>query len=93
MPWGTLGWSQGLETSHAKDHTMPHISTTEPAEPLTVTIPAGTARTGLSRSSLYRLASAGNIGFRKAGRTTLVDWPSLKAHVGSLPAADLRLNT
>jgi excisionase family DNA binding protein len=59
-------------------------------EPLTVTVPSATARTGLSRSTLYRLAAAGSIMFRKAGRTTLVDWPSLKAYVTGLPAADLR---
>jgi hypothetical protein len=75
-----------------REHPMPHTPN-ETAEPLTVTIPTATARTGLSRSSLYRLASAGSNGFRKAGRTTLVDWPTLKAHVTNLPAADLRSPT
>ncbi len=67
-----------------------HSNPTDTTEPLTVTIPTATARTGLSRSSLYRLAAAGSITFRKAGRTTLIDWPTLKAHVTTLPAADLR---
>jgi predicted DNA-binding transcriptional regulator AlpA len=85
-PWDHPG---NLETPNEREHTMPKTATAS-AEPLTVTIPTATARTGLSRSSLYRLASAGSIGFRKAGRTTLVDWPTLKAHVANLPAADLR---
>jgi predicted DNA-binding transcriptional regulator AlpA len=69
---------------------MTQATTGDTAEPLTVTVPSATARTGLSRSSLYRLAAAGIIHFRKAGRTTLVDWASLKAHVTGLPSADLR---
>ena len=59
-------------------------------EPITVTIRSATERTGISRASLYRLAISGDILFRKMGRTTLVDWASLKAYAENLPVAELR---
>lgn len=65
-------------------------TSTPPAEPLTATIADTTARTGLSRATLYRLASAGKIQMVKAGRTTLIQWASVRDHVANLPAADLR---
>jgi hypothetical protein len=48
------------------------------------------AWSGLSRSTLYREAGAGRLVFRKAGRTTLVDGPSLAALIASLPVATIR---
>lgn len=81
----------GMERHYGQEHHgMQTNNPTDTTEPLTVTIPTATARTGLSRSSLYRLAVAGSITFRKAGRTTLIEWPTLKAHVAALPVADLR---
>lgn len=44
---------------------------------------------GLSRSALYRYAADGKLVFRKAGRTTVVDGPSLAALLAALPVADL----
>lgn len=63
---------------------------TPTAEPITATITETTARTGLSRATLYRLASAGKIRMVKAGRTTLVVWSSVRDHLATLPDADLR---
>ena len=44
---------------------------------------------GLSRSALYRAAAEGRLLLRKAGRTTIVDGPSLAALVASLPTANI----
>jgi hypothetical protein len=75
---------------HEKDEPrMRNRNTTDAAEPLTVTIPTATARTGLSRSSLYRLAGARQIKMVKSGRTTLIDWASLKSRQGNLPTAEI----
>ena len=45
--------------------------------------------TGLSRSTLYNLAAAGEITFRKAGRATLVDLASVRAYWAKLPTAEI----
>jgi excisionase family DNA binding protein len=47
-------------------------------------------RYGLSRSGIYRLASAGEITFVKLGTSTLVDLYSLEAFMAALPKAVLR---
>lgn len=64
----------------------------EPATPvrITATINQTALATGISRSQLYRLAAAGKIVFRKCGRTTLVDWASMRSYLDGLPQAELR---
>ena len=48
------------------------------------------ARFGIPRSTLYRLASAGHIRMVKLGRTTLVDFASVRAFLSNAPTATLR---
>lgn len=48
------------------------------------------ARFGIPRSTQYRLAAAGHIRMIKLGRTTLVDFASVRAFLASAPAAALR---
>jgi excisionase family DNA binding protein len=69
---------------------MQNRSTTLAAEPVNVTLANATARTALSRSTLYRLAAAGAIRMVKQGRTTLIPWAPLRAYAENLPDADLR---
>jgi hypothetical protein len=59
-------------------------------EPLAVRIPEAARLSGFSRSQLYLMAGRGEIVFKKCGKTTLVDYPSLKARVAALPSADIR---
>jgi excisionase family DNA binding protein len=59
-------------------------------EPIYVRIRDAVARTGISRATLYRLAGAKLIDFIKVGRTTLVDWSSLKAYLTAQPTANIR---
>lgn len=61
-----------------------------PSDPLMVTIPAATVRTGISRSELYRLLAAKKIVARKSGKRTLLIWASLQAHIEALPEAEFR---
>lgn len=68
----------------------PASATDVPAEPLMVTIPNASLRTGISRSELYRLMAARKIAARKSGKRTLLIWSSLKAHVEALPTATFR---
>jgi hypothetical protein len=68
----------------------PAGATGVPAEPLTLTIPNASLRTGISRSELYRLMAARKITARKSGKRTLLIWSSLKAHVEGLPPATFR---
>jgi hypothetical protein len=68
----------------------PAGGTSVPVEPLTVTIPNASLRTGISRSELYRLMAARKITARKSGKRTLLIWSSLKAHVEALPPATFR---
>lgn len=39
----------------------------------------------LSRTTLYRLARDGQVHMVKSGRSTLVDWRSVQAHLASFP--------
>ena len=48
------------------------------------------ARFGIPRSTLYRLASAGHVRMVKLGRTTLVDFASVRAFLGNAPTVTLR---
>ena len=61
----------------------------DPSMPRTMTIADAVAWTGMSRSSLYRLAATGKIKLLKFGRSTLVDGASLAALVDSLPVATI----
>jgi excisionase family DNA binding protein len=56
----------------------------------TGTIADTRARFGIPRSTLYRLAAAGHVRMVKLGRTTLVDFVSVRAFLDSAPAAALR---
>jgi excisionase family DNA binding protein len=49
------------------------------------------ARHNLSRSALYLLIGAGKIAAIKNGRRTLINVPSLDAHLASLPAAEIKM--
>ena len=61
-------------------------------EPITTRISDAVRITGLSRTGLYRLAAQGNVLFRKAGRTVLVDVVSLQDYIASLPVAKIKHN-
>jgi hypothetical protein len=67
--------------------TLAHLA---PAAPEMARIPVAVAVSGLSRSTLYRLAAEGRITLRKAGRTTLVDIASVRAFLAGLPRATIR---
>ncbi len=45
---------------------------------------------GISRSEIYRLLSAGKLSAVKSGRTTLILADSLRDYVASLPSATFR---
>jgi excisionase family DNA binding protein len=60
------------------------------AEPINVTIRDATSRTGISRSTLYRLAASGEIRMVKSGRTSLIPWGALRDYAMGLPDALLR---
>jgi hypothetical protein len=62
-------------------------------EPLSLRITDATRISGLSQSELYRRAGNGELQFRKAGTTTLVDYESLKRLVKSLPLAVITTRT
>ena len=55
-------------------------------DPILVRLPEASRISGLSRSALYKLNQAELLKFRKFGRTTLVDFASLKAAIAALPA-------
>lgn len=69
-------------------HPMLPTATAAPAE--AGTIADTRARFGIPRSTLYRLAAAGHVRMVKLGRTTLVDFASVRAFLDSAPAAALR---
>ena len=69
-------------------HPMPPATAVVPAE--AGTIADARARFGIPRSTLYRLASSGHVRMVKLGRTTLVDFGSVRAFLASAPAAALR---
>lgn len=52
-------------------------------DPLTYTLNAAAAASGLSRSTLYRHGAAGRLRLVKVGGRTLVDAGSLRALVGA----------
>ena len=58
--------------------------------PLALPLARAAAWSGLSRSTIYRLAGQGRVRLLKAGRTTLVDADSLRAVVAGLPSASVR---
>jgi hypothetical protein len=60
-------------------------------EPLALPIPAAVRVSGLSRSAIYREASAGHIRLMKLGRSTLVDMASVRVFLATLPDAQLRM--
>lgn len=47
------------------------------------------ARFAIPRSTLYRLAAAGHVRMVKLGRTTLVDFASVRAFLANAPVAAL----
>lgn len=61
-----------------------------PENALYAPLPETEAVSGLSRSTLYRLAGEGRIRLVKSGRTTLADLASVRRHLASLPAAEIR---
>jgi hypothetical protein len=62
-------------------------------DPLAVRIPEATRISGFSRSEIYRRAGRGEIVLLKCGKSTLVDVPSLRTAVNSLPRAIIRPTT
>lgn len=65
--------------NHRPDHAAP------PAGARYAPIPKACAWSGLGRTRMYELASAGEIVIRKAGRRSLVDLESLAAFLESRP--------
>ena len=61
-------------------------------DPHTLALPLAraVAWSGLSRSTIYRMAAQGRVRLVKAGRSTLVDADSLRAVVAGLPPATVR---
>jgi excisionase family DNA binding protein len=59
-------------------------------EVLAHTIAEATKVSGLGRTTLYEAIGAGKLEARKAGNRTLIVAASLRAFIGSLPAADIR---
>lgn len=58
--------------------------------PILITIRKAVEISGLSRSTIYLRAKAGELTLRKAGKTTLVDYASLRALLDGLPNAQLK---
>ncbi len=59
-------------------------------QPLALPLARAVAWSGLSRSTIYRMAAHGRVRLVKAGRSTLVDAGSLRAVIAGLPPATLR---
>ncbi len=59
--------------------------------PAAFTIEGAMDFSGLTRSRLYELMSAGDLEARKAGRRTLIVGDSLRSYLQNLPRADIRL--
>ena len=53
-------------------------SSNDVREPLAIRVDEAERISGLDRVTLYRLNAKGKLIFRKAGRRTLVDYPSLR---------------
>ena len=89
MPQETLNTSKPTRSAVTyAPHPIPPPASTAPAE--TGTIADTRARFGIPRSTQYRLAAAGHIRMIKLGRTTLVDFASVRAFLAGAPAAALR---
>ena len=58
--------------------------------PILVPIRKAVEISGLSRSTIYLRAKAGELTLKKAGKTTLVDYASLRALLDGLPTARLK---
>ena len=58
--------------------------------PLALRMPEATRTSGLSRSEIYRRAGRGEIILLKSGRSTLVEYHSLRRAVASLPRAVIK---
>lgn len=67
-------------------NTMAADGRTPALDPILLRIPEACRVSGLSRSALYKLNRAELLKFRKFGRTTLVEFNSLRAAIASLPA-------
>ena len=61
------------------------LSDTENALLLAIPLARAPALCGMSRSTIYRRAAAGELRLIKCGRTTLVDGQSLRDCLASLP--------
>lgn len=59
-------------------------------QPITYTLAAAIALTGISRSQIYRELSAGKIKALKNGKSLLIEAESLRNHVANLPSAVFR---
>jgi hypothetical protein len=59
-------------------------------EPIAVRVPKAMQLVGVSRTQLYRLAGRGEIILLKCGRSTLVEYRSLRRLITSLPRASIR---
>lgn len=68
----------------------PVPSSATPLIPIVATVARTSALSGLSRSEIYRLLGTGKIRGLKSGRSTLVDFESVRAHLASLPPAMIR---
>lgn len=62
-----------------------------PSLPISLTIQRAVVETGIPRSSLYVLASRGEIEIRKLGKRSLVMGESLTRYLEGLPKAILRV--
>lgn len=94
--------SKSVEHTTLNGHGMTALSSSvvratrlDSLEPILVRLPEAQRISGLSRSEIYRRAGRpegdpGRIILRKCGASTLVDVPSLKAAIASLPAASIR---
>ncbi len=58
---------------------------------LAYTILDAAKASGLGRTTIYELISAGKIEARKAGARTLIPADSLRRYIASLPAANIRV--
>ncbi|WP_201306114.1 helix-turn-helix transcriptional regulator [Roseomonas harenae] len=63
------------------------MHTTNKTAPEAVPLPRMREHFGISRSTVYRLAAAGQIRLIKLGRTTLVDATSVRAFLAAQPTA------
>lgn len=59
-----------------------------PRDPIAVTIPEAVRLSGLGRSTLYKLAAAKKIKFKKVGTRTLILFASLRALIEADDEAD-----